>query len=141
MSLGLDQIIMKNNFLPELIIDFNTYPALAENIWQAQQGGHPSVLTYNGPKYLDLNRLTSTNRKHAMRVQVEGEVFNIPIFLSRDEYPFACTNEGGKGSWIGHIPRYENSAQGGLIAALIKKHNLITGARFKVQVINYPRNS
>ena len=34
---------------PELIIDWNTHPQLADNIWQAQSAGWPKILTYNGP--------------------------------------------------------------------------------------------
>jgi hypothetical protein len=67
--------------------------------------GHPKVLTYNGP---DL-AIRRSQRNAAMHYEYQGETFEIPHILSRDEYPFACTEEGGP-VWIGHIPAAQNSA-------------------------------
>ncbi|AMK75398.1 MULTISPECIES: NucA/NucB deoxyribonuclease domain-containing protein [Methylomonas] len=123
---------------PELIFDWCIYRELADNIWHAQMAGHPKVLTYNGPDMM----LRKEQRKAAMHYQVDGDNYEIPHILSRDEYPFACTVEGGK-AWVGHIPGRENSAQGGLIAAFLKRHRIIAGlgerSRFLVKVINHPR--
>src|SRR5262249_50656767 len=66
-------------------------------------------------------------------------VGEIPHILSRDEYPFACTREGGGASFVGHIPGSENSAQGGLIAAFLRRNGITSGMRFVVRVINHPR--
>ena len=110
-----------NPALPELIFDYNRYPELADNVWQAQRSGFPDVLTRGIPQsraWLDAQR--------------------IPHTLSRDEYPFASTDEGGPESWVGHIPASQNSSQGGLITQFYGNNNIQLGDQFKVVVINHP---
>jgi hypothetical protein len=70
-----------DSYVPKLIIDYNEYPELADNIWHAQRAGHPTILAAGG------NR--AANRAAAL-----DDVPNIKPF-SRDEYPFASTREGG----------------------------------------------
>ncbi len=121
---------------PPLVIDWQTHPRLAENIWHAQMAGWPRVLTYNGPDMV----LRRAQRKAAMHFEHGADTYEIPRVLSRDEYPFACTVEGGSG-WVGHIPAKENSAQGGLIAAFLRRHQIAAGrgelSKFEVKVVNY----
>ena len=124
---------------PKLQIDYRTHPQLAENIWQAQMAKHPKVLEYNGPDIV-----TRRETRHAaMHYDQGGSAFEIPRILSRDEYPFACTKQGGGSSWVGHIPARENSSQGGLIAAFLRRYNITAGkgmlSKFEVEVINHPR--
>ena len=118
---------------PILEINYNSHPQLADNVWQAQQAGHPKVLTYGSNK--------KANRNGAMHYKVSNFRYEIPNIDSRDEYPFACTIEGGSSSWVGHIPPKQNSAQGGLIAGFLKRHNIQPNmgskSKFEVRVINY----
>jgi RHS repeat-associated protein len=102
--------------MPELRISSSKYPDLAENITHAQNAGHPSILTHGGN--------SAVNRAAAL-----GEVPNLRS-LSRDEYPFASSMEGGGGSWVGHIPLNQQQAQGGLIRAM----NLKAGDQYRVKV-------
>lgn len=119
---------------PPLVIDAGKYPGLARNIWEAQMAGWPRVLTYNGPDIL----LARANRAAAMHYEYAGERYEIPRIMSRDEYPFACTAEGGSG-WVGHIPPKENSAQGGLICQFLRRHEIRPGrgerSKFRVEVV------
>ena len=121
---------------PELVIDWRVYPKLADNIWHAQMAGHPKVLTYNGP---DLT-IRRAQRKAAMHYEHHGQTFEIPHILSRDEYPFASTVQGGGGAWIGHIPGRLNSSQGGILRNFYRQSSP-TGLpfTFRVSVINHPR--
>ncbi len=123
---------------PEMKIDWRTHPSLADNIWHAQMAGRPNVLTYAGS---DPSARRAT-RRAAMRFEHEGLRYEIPRAHSRDEYPFACTVEGGD-VWVGHIPPHENDAQGGLISAFLKRHHIVADrgefSRFMVTVINHPR--
>ena len=77
-----------------------------------------------------------------MHFEHDGMLHEIPHILSRDEYPFACTVEGG-GVWVGHIPAAQNSAQGGLIAGFLRRHNIVANrgamSRFRVTVVNHPK--
>jgi peptidoglycan hydrolase-like protein with peptidoglycan-binding domain len=110
--------------LPVLTFDYRTHPELADNIWHAQMAGHPQVLTAG-------NALSDINRTAAL--------WGIPRILSRDEYPFAFTQEGGGASWIGHIPLSQQWAQGGIISIFIRRHSIRAGDRFRVTVVNHPR--
>lgn len=124
---------------PKLTFDAGRHPDLADNVWHAQMAGHPKVLTYAGP---DL-KLRKATRSDALHFEHGGERYAIPRVLSRDEYPFACTLEGGGASWVGHIPGRENSAQGGLIAGFLARHGIAAGngegSRFLVEVIGHRR--
>ena len=106
--------------LPTLAFDYNTHPDLSDNIWHAQQAGHPRILTWQGA--------SDANRGEALR--------GIPRILSRDEYPFASTAQGGAGAWVGHIPVNQNRAQGLMISNFRRANNLQPGDRFVVCVIN-----
>jgi hypothetical protein len=123
---------------PVLEIDYEAYKELADNVWQAQRAGWPQVLTYNGP---DMRQVHAAQRRAVMRYEEAGFVHHIPRILSRDEYPFACTAEGGKG-WVGHIPPEQNSAQGGLLAAFLRRNQIAGGrgelSKFRVRVVNHP---
>ncbi|HEX4765510.1 MAG TPA: NucA/NucB deoxyribonuclease domain-containing protein [Lichenihabitans sp.] len=122
---------------PVLEFDYLRHGHLATNVWHAQMAGHPKILTYNGP---DMGR---ANRRASMRIEHDdGRTEAIPRILSRDEYPFACTVEGGRSAWVGHIPPEQNSAQGGLIAAFLRSKHVFPDngprSRFVAAVTNYP---
>lgn len=112
--------------LPEVVFDYNTHPLLADNVWQAQAAGHPRELTYIGDQAV-------------ARLNRQAAVAGIPRVLSRDEYPFASTVEGGGSAWIGHIPAWQNSAQGGILGGFYRRTNP-TGCpfKFRVCVVNHP---
>ncbi|MGP8199412.1 MAG: NucA/NucB deoxyribonuclease domain-containing protein [Limisphaerales bacterium] len=116
---GLTQVAVKT--LPELQIVASKYPELAENILNAQLAGHPQVLTVGGD--------IAANRAAAL----EG-IPNIPG-LSRDEYPFASSMEGGEGAWVGHIPVAQQNAQGGLISRFLIQNNLSAGSQYMVLIV------
>lgn len=82
--------------------------------------GHPDILTHGGNSNL--------NRAAALR-----DVPNVPG-LSRDEYPFASSIEGGAGSWVGHIPAKQQQAQGGLIADFLRRFNILPGDQYRVVI-------
>lgn len=84
-----------------------------------------------------------------MHFELDGLRQEILHILSRDEYPFACTLEGGRASWVGHIPGRQNSSQGGLIAGFLRTNGIqpytsgkpvdAEKAKFEVLVIHHPR--
>jgi RHS repeat-associated protein len=107
--------------LPALEINSSKYPDLAENILNAQRAGWPNVLTHGGDQV--------ANRAAALKgiPQIPG--------LTRDEYPFASSVEGGAGSWVGHIPGIQQSAQGALITNFARANNITAGSQYKVVVL------
>ena len=88
-------------------------------------GGYSPKLTYAGDQ-----ALARLNRADATR--------GIPRLLSRDEYPFASTLEGGRSTWIGHIPASQNSSQGGLLGGFYRRYGMRRGDQFTVKVVNHP---
>jgi RHS repeat-associated protein len=112
--------------IPTVEFDYLRHPELADNIWHAQQAGHPEVLTRGWPGLDDINRPPALS--------------GIPRVLSRDEYPFASTLEGGAGSWVGNIPGAQNSAQGNILMNFYRRNNVLPGDPFRVRVINHPGN-
>jgi hypothetical protein len=107
--------------LPQLEISASKYPDLAENILNAQKAGYAQVLTAGGD--------IAANRAAAL----EG-VPNI-AGLSRDEYPFASSMEGGQGAWVGYIPVAQQNAQGGLISRFLIQNNIQAGSQYQVVIV------
>jgi Deoxyribonuclease NucA/NucB len=124
---------------PVLEFDWRKNGLLADNIWNAQMAGHPKILTYSGPDLI----VRHVTRSGAMHFEHLERRYEIPHVLSRDEYPFACTLEGGKSSWVGHIPGRENSSQGGMITVFLREHLIAPDrhqtSKFLVKVTNHPR--
>jgi len=50
-------------------------------------------------------------------------------------YPFASSQEGGVGAWVGHIPVSQQNAQGALIKNFIKANNITPGTQYKVVIV------
>jgi hypothetical protein len=133
--------------IPVLTINYQTHPNIADNIFDAQMDGAPKVLTYDGTNPL--------LRRAAMRfydVGKTGIVYSgkVPVVkpslafmegakTDRDEYPFACTLEGGSASRIAHVPAGENRSAGALMLAFFKKHGMASGSYFRVWVVARPR--
>ena len=104
--------------LPTVTFSSRTHPELAENIRHAQAAGHPSVLTHGGDSAV--NRAAS----------LEG-VPNIKP-LSRDEYPFASSVEGGAGAWVGHVPASQQNSQGGILSNFFRRNKIKPGDKYRV---------
>jgi len=128
--------------LPLLTISYGTHPNIADNIFDAQMDGAPKVLTYDGTNPIV--------RRAAMGFDDDGYSGKVPIlkpnpaFLSgaktdRDEYPFACTLEGGSASRIAHVPAGENRSAGALMLAFFNKHGMARGSHFRVRVADHKR--
>jgi hypothetical protein len=103
-----------------LRVSASKYPELAENIAHAQKAGHPSVVTHGGN--------APANRAAALE-----DVPNIRP-LSRDEYPFASSLEGGGSSWVGHVPLEQQRSQGGLIREFLRKNNIKPGDQYRIVI-------
>jgi Deoxyribonuclease NucA/NucB len=127
---------------PTFEVDWNKHPHLADNIWQALKAGHPSTLTR-----CDI-ATNKANRSVVMGYEVDTrdgrQRFRVPTTnpLDRDEYPFACTLEGGGGAWIGHVHFSQNRSGGGLLNHFFKSNGIEAypnpNSRFEVKVLNHP---
>ena len=123
---------------PIFEVDWLKHPQLADNIWQAQKAGHPKLLTR-----CDL-AVKTANRAVVMDYEAGGLQYHVPTTnpLDRDEYPFACTLEGGGGAWIGHVHYSQNRAMGSPLWRFFKANNIdpypAPNSKFEVKVLNHP---
>jgi len=114
--------------------------AWAENWWQAQQAGYPTVVTW-APS------LEARNRRAAQAI-LRGSIKNARFKISPtvrelgspDEYPPCSTRECGEGAWIGHVPIQAQKNQGGHLQAWVRSVGLMEGDKFKIRIINRPPN-
>ncbi|MCF6404451.1 DUF6443 domain-containing protein [Chitinophaga filiformis] len=116
----------------KLVFHF-VYESMTKNIYQntmnALRKGHSMLLTYDSDKDAADDR-----RSDALRGRGKAG-----SGLSWDEYPFAMTKEGGKGSEVMAVPKKEQNIQGGQLGSLVRWSELRTDD--KILVIPMPDNS
>jgi len=96
--------------------------------------GWPDILTYNGGGSVrDDNRSAALNDPPIPNIRTPN---SDGYRETRDEYPFASTSEGGSGSWIGHVPAWEQSMQGALMSAFLRRNHLRAGDRFRIEIVD-----
>lgn len=101
----------------EVVVDKAKYPQSARHIEDAQNAGHPSVLT--------VDRSGAAARRRAAQRGTPTK-----SGLDRDEYPPAMTSEGGAGSSVRHIDPGDNRGAGASIGAQCR--SVPDGARIRV---------
>ncbi|MGT2472027.1 hypothetical protein [Paraburkholderia terrae] len=124
----------KKDELPVMVYDWldESIREIAENIWHAQKGGRPDVLTY-------LYR-SDKEKRHIRKMSLE----DVPRILSRDEYPFASTLENEGRVWVGHASIAQQNAQRDLMNRFYRSNGAYikgTTFRFRVRVINFPADA
>ncbi|CAB4023685.1 Hypothetical predicted protein [Paramuricea clavata] len=107
-----------------------TMPAVCRNMRDAiKKQGKPTRLHRVAAKNdINKNRRASGCPKLTILKRKKMPGFNC------DEYPFASSKEGGKGSKIMMVPVRENSQQGGLLAGFYRKHGIVNGGCYNVKV-------
>jgi len=90
------------------------YESITKNIYEhtlnAFERGKPTVLHYDSDK----------DEQYRRRQEV-FEDYGWVLGLSRDEYPYASTKEGGRGALVAYVPKRENSIQGGQLRGLYSR--------------------
>jgi RHS repeat-associated protein len=110
-------------------------PQTFKHIQDAFNNGAPSLLTYNGGGVA-----SDENRDMNGGVYSVGKSKGIyPCFPGYwiDEYPFACTEEGGASSWLSVrcVPANEQRMQGWMLSGTIRANNLRPGDKLNVVLI------
>lgn len=106
-----------------LHIPGNRYPSWGNHVDDAIEAGQPKTLTLARP-------VTKPNRKAST-----GKVPRKPG-LDRDEYPFAATQEGGRGASVRHIDPRDNRGAGSCFGHWCKGKP--DGTRFWVDTEDMP---
>ncbi|NAS22187.1 hypothetical protein GT755_10885 [Herbidospora sp. NEAU-GS84] len=104
----------------EVVVDGKKYPESAQHIEDAQNAGHPDILTINRPG-------ATKNRREAMRGNppVRGK--------QRDEYPLAMFEEGGAGASVRAIDPGDNGGAGSTIGNILRPYPDGTKVHIKVK--------
>lgn len=131
--------------LPVLSFSRTDYPATSLLFDEyAESISESVILTYDPTKAEKEKRRTQAQFR-GIKVDAEYgkvEYYDGPDSLPRikskescsvDEFPYACTSEGGIDSVIAMVPKKEQSSQGGKLSSFIQKHNLTKGDKFQVE--------
>ena len=97
------------------------WPNVYKNHVKGMKGKRVMNLTY------DADKTNKVRRRHEATKNVPTK----PGF-DRDEFPYACTMEGGKGASVMLVPLSENRSHGAKLKGLIYGNNLETGDIIKV---------
>ena len=105
---------------PRKIAKFYIY----ENKWPNVYKNH--VIGMKGKKMVRLTYDSNPKNKIKRRKEATKDVPTMQGF-DRDEFPYACTMEGGKGASVMLVPSSENQSHGGTLGRLIVREKLETG--------------
>ena len=106
---------------PTVTFSRSRAPGIAQNFDNAVANGSPTSLTRVG----DATR--KANRRAALRGQSRA-----PAGQSLDEYPFACSAQGGCGSFVRSVPVGEQNYQGGVLSRFFQDYGVNPGDPFNV---------
>jgi len=108
--------------VPTVIFSRSRAPWLEQNFLNAVENGAPTKL----------NRVSAAARDANRRAALRGQP-SAPAGQSLDEYPFACSAQGGCGSFVRPVPIGEQSYQGGVLSRFFQNNGVQPGDPFYVQ--------
>ena len=73
------------------------------------------------------------NRRKRRRESLRG--YSTRPGFDRDEFPYATTQEGGRGAAVNYVPSLENQSHGGSLGSFVKGNNLKSGDKFLVVLV------
>ena len=109
---------------PTIRFPCSRMPSVCANMRYAISLGKPSQLTRTTNRF----QIRQNRRNSACRALRRRPGHNC------DEYPFASTFQGGRGSVVRMVPRRENSIQGGVLSAFYRRNRIGHGDCFRVSV-------
>lgn len=107
--------------VPTVVFSRSRAPGIADNFDNAVADGAPTRLS----RVDDAAR--RANRRDALRGQPRA-----PAGQSLDEYPFACSAQGGCGATVSAVPVGEQSYQGGVLSQFFQRSGVQPGVPFDV---------
>ena len=107
--------------VPSVVFSRSRAPGIAQNFDDAVANWAPTRLTRVDAATRD------ANRRAALRGQAPA-----PAGQSLDEYPFACSAQGGCGSFVRSVPVGEQSYQGGVLSRFFQDFGIRPGDPFDV---------
>lgn len=116
-----DDLAATTDDVPTVMFSRSRAPEVAANFDEAVANGAPTRLNRVGAATRD------ANRRAALRGHSPA-----PAGQSLDEYPFACTAQGGCGSFVRPVPVPEQNYQGGVLSRFFQDYGIGTGDPFDV---------
>ena len=107
--------------VPTVVFSRSRAPGIAQNFDDAVANGAPT----------QLNRVSAAARDANRRAALRGQS-PAPAGQSLDEYPFACSAQGGCGSFVRSVPQGEQSYQGGVLSRFFHNNGVGVGDPFNV---------
>jgi hypothetical protein len=107
--------------VPTVVFSWGRAPGIADNFDNAVANGAPTRL----------NRVDAAARDANRRAALRGQS-PAPAGQSLDEYPFACSAQGGCGSFVRSVPVGEQSYQGGVLSSFFQRFGIQPGDPFDV---------
>jgi len=107
--------------VPTVVFSRSRAPGIAGTFDDAVADGAPT----------QLNRVTGAARDANRRAALRGQS-PAPAGQSLDEYPFACSAQGGCGSTVRSVPVGEQSYQGGVLSRFFQSNGIGVGDPFNV---------
>jgi hypothetical protein len=108
---------------PTVVFSRSRAPGIAANFDTAVANGAPTVLNR-----IEDRALIRANRRAALRGQAAPSAGQ-----SLDEYPFACTAQGGLGACVRPVSAGEQSYQGGVLSTFFQQAGIFNGDPFEVR--------
>lgn len=102
----------------------NRYKDVYKNHLKGMKGKMAMDLTY------DSNKINQARRRR----EATNGISSIPL-MDRDEFPYACTEQGGKGTSVSVVPRDQNRRHGGDLSTIIKQNKLESGDIIRVILV------
>jgi len=116
------RLVVATEDVPTVVFSRSRAPGIADNFDNAVANGAPTRLDRVGAAARD------ANRRAALRGQSPA-----PAGQSLDEYPFACSAQGGCGSFVSPVPAAEQSYQGGVLSQFFQRQGVNPGDPFNVK--------
>ena len=110
--------------LPTVVFTREKTPGIADNIQKVQAECAPEVL----------NRASIKSEIRRNRREALANSDKAPAGESLDEYPFASTTQGGRGSRFERVLVSEQNRQGGTLSSFYQKNDIKDGDPFRVEV-------
>lgn len=105
-----------------IYLSYSLCPESSWHIIRAIALGQPSVLTYCTNK-----KIVNANRRRSTRKLTSSPLFD------RDEYPFACSYEGGINADVSYINSSDNRRAGAIIGYQLRGYP--DGTKFRIIIV------
>ena len=116
----------KNN--PKKTPTYYVFESRWPNVYKTHKkylgNGTTKILTYDS---------NPDNRRERRRESLRG--YSVRPGFNRDEFPYATTQEGGKGAAVNYVPSPETKSHGGSLGSFIKENKLKSGDKFLVVLV------